>query len=111
MADGDRFGSAIAAIGDFDGDGIGDVATGAFRDNTGGTDRGAVYIQLLNADGTVKSNTKIASGTNGGPILPDGANFGVGIANLGDLDGDGVIDLAVGAYKETNEQGGCTSCS
>jgi hypothetical protein len=105
LVDGDRLGSAVAALGDFDGDGIGDVATGAIGDDTNGPDRGAIYIQLLNPNGSVKSNTKIASGTNGGPALPNGADFGIGIANLGDLDGDGVIDLAVGAHKETGEQG------
>ena len=105
LLDGDRFGQALAPLGDLDGDGIRDVAIGAFRDDTNGPDRGAIYIQLLNANGTVKSSTKIASGTGGAPALPNGANFGAAIANLGDVDGDGVVDLAVGAYKESGEQG------
>ena len=31
-----------------------DLAVGANRDDTGGTDRGAVYVLLLNSNGTVK---------------------------------------------------------
>ena len=56
-------------------------------------------------DGTVKSHQKI-SNTEGGftGILDDGDWFGSSVASLGDLDGDGVGDLAVGAYHD--EDGG-----
>ena len=37
-----------------------------------GTDRGAVHVLFLNANGTVKSSVKIASGTSGGPTLANG---------------------------------------
>jgi hypothetical protein len=40
---------------------------------------------------------KIASGLNGGPTLVSYSNLGASVANMGDLDGDGVTDLAVGA--------------
>ena len=45
---------------DFDGDGITDLAVGAYRDDDGGTDKGAVYILFLNDDATVKSYQKIS---------------------------------------------------
>jgi hypothetical protein len=48
---------------------------------------------------TVDSFLKIASGTNGGPTLANADNFGISVASLGDLDGDGVADLAVGADR------------
>jgi predicted outer membrane repeat protein len=98
------FGTSVASIGDLDGDGVSDMAVGAVRDNTGGQYRGAVYVLLMNADGTVKSSTKIAHNLNGGPALTDIDLFGVSIASLGDLDGDGVADLAVGANN--NDTGG-----
>lgn len=100
LSDGDQFGSAVTAIGDLDGDGITDLAVSAIRDDTNGTDRGAVYIQFMNANGTVRNRVKIASSTNGGPSLADSALFGSSIALLGDLDADGVTDLAVGASHD-----------
>ena len=87
----------MAAVGDLDGNGAIDLAVGAGFDNTGGTHRGAVYVLRLDANGTVLSSLKIASGTNGGPALADLDNFGSSVAAVGDLNGDGVTDLAVGA--------------
>ncbi len=101
LSAGDLFGSGLAPLGDLDGDGIADFVAGAMQDDTGGTDRGAVYIQLLNANGTVKRGVKIASGMNGGPSLANNAYFGVSVASLGDLDGDGVTDIAVGAEQDS----------
>jgi hypothetical protein len=101
LADGDYFGTSVAALGDLDGDGISDIAVGANRDHTGGMNRGAAYVLFLNSDGTVKSNVEIASGLNGGPILTDGEIFGGAVAAVGDLDGDGITELAVGATGPT----------
>ena len=45
----------------------GQCAVGADLDDTGGTDRGAVYVLFLNPDGTVADTTKIADGLGGLP--------------------------------------------
>ena len=93
------FGKSIINIGDFDGDGITDLAVGASADDDGGLNSGAIYILFMNDDGTVKSHQKI-SGSEGnfeGKIL-EGDSFGRSIANIGDFDGDGITDLAVGAH-------------
>lgn len=99
---GDQFGRALEGIGDLDGDGLVDLAVGANYDDDGGSNRGAVYLLRLNADGTVKLTTKISS-TQGGFTGPLRANdeFGRAIAALGDLDGDGVTELAVGAPTDS----------
>jgi hypothetical protein len=95
------FGRSVASLGDLDGDGVGDLAVGASRDGDGGPDRGAVWLLFLNPDGTVKSHEKI-SDTEGGftGVLDDGDRFGVSVASLGDLDGDGAGDLAAGAFYD-----------
>ncbi len=94
----DLFGFSVAALGDLDGDGIEDLAVGAPSDDDGGFDQGAVWILFLNANGTVSSEQKI-SATAGcfGGVLVGGDLFGSSVAALGDLDGDGIEDLAVGA--------------
>ncbi len=79
------FGKAVAAIGDLDGDGVEDVAVGAPADTI--SSNRAVFILLLNTDGTVKASTRIAN---------NAQEFGRAIAPLGDLDGDGVTELAIG---------------
>ena len=103
----DEFGRALTNLGDFDGDGITDLAVGAHLDDTGGTDRGAVYIVRLNNPNQssgfvvgVKSTTKIANATNGGPTLVNSDFFGRSVANIGDVNGDNVNDLIVGAHLD-----------
>ncbi|MFC1745356.1 integrin alpha [Candidatus Riflebacteria bacterium] len=103
LAAGDGFGRSISSLGDLDGDSITDLAVTAWEDNTGDFDCGAAYILFLNANGTVKSSQKIAHNTGGlGAVLTNGDRFGAAVTSLGDLNGDGVVDIAVGAkYDDT----------
>jgi hypothetical protein len=89
----DETGWAVAGVGDLDDDGWDDVAIGA--PNSDGDDyrAGQVYIQL----GPIGSNTDLGSSadyTLQGNDIYD--NAGASIAGLGDVDGDGYDDLAVG---------------
>ncbi len=100
--DSDRFGSAVAHLGDVDGDGIGDIAVGAIRDDDGAptavADRGAVWILFLRADGSVREHAKLSAASPPfSDLLADGDRLGRSLAGLGDVDGDGIPDLAAGA--------------
>ena len=98
LGDGDRFGAGLARIGDVDGDGVEDVAIGAPGADGGGVDRGALWLLFLNADGTARDSVRIDDATPAlAGLLPDLAAFGSDVGALGDVNGDGVPDVAVGA--------------
>jgi hypothetical protein len=101
LDDSDQFGYATTSIGDLDADGVNDVAVGAVGDDDGGSGRGAVWILFLNANGTVKGHQKISSTTGGfGGALGNDDQFGSALASPGDIDGDDVRDLVVGAQLD-----------
>ncbi|MGV6858417.1 MAG: FG-GAP-like repeat-containing protein [bacterium] len=109
LSSGDQYGNAVAGPGDVNSDGVPDLVVGAPLDDTQGVTRGAVYLHFLRADGSIKSSVKFASGSIPGVSLPDNARYGSSLGALGDFDGDGVPDLAVGvpglAGQEPGEGG------
>ena len=105
LSNNDRFGSSIANIGDMDGDGVNDLAVGADKDNAGGANRGTIHIIHMNTDGSVDSTVEINNETTNGPSMKDQDFFGFAVANIGDLDGNGINDLAVGAYGDDGGAG------
>ena len=100
LSDDDYFGTSVTSIGDLDGDGIPDIAVGAVYDDTGGNDRGAVHIMFMNTDGSVKSTVEINDDTTNGPSLSNYDFFGASVTSIGDLNRDGIPDIAVGAYGD-----------
>lgn len=106
---GDYAGSGVAFAGDVDGDGAGDLLVGASSNDALGSGGGRAYLlrgpfplgELLLADaGTTISGSGStgASGVappHGAPAEGDGV--GVGLDGIGDFDGDGLDDLALGA--------------
>ena len=101
----DELGGTVAHLGDLDGAGpsVAAMAIGAALDDDGGSDRGAVYILFLAANGTVLSHQKISNTVNfPGAPLDNLDEFGSSVAFLGDLDGAGpaVAAIAVGAVGD-----------
>jgi hypothetical protein len=83
----DRFGHALAAVADIDGDGVGELAVSAiYFDNGAHTNAGKVYL-LSGADG---------SELWGYASIYSNHSFGDALAAAGDINGDGFEDVVVG---------------
>jgi len=99
----------LTAIGDINNDGRIDLVACNPSSNDGGTRRGAVQILFFDANSTVVSaNTVTISSTQGGfgTGLADNDRFGGReVAMLGDLDNDGTLELAVGAFMSEGGKG------
>jgi hypothetical protein len=97
----DRFGFTLA-MGDVNGDGYADLAVGA---HYYGSEQGKVYI--FNGSSSGISDQDLSSSGSADTVLAGEAsnnNFGWSIA-LGDVDGDGFSDCAIGAYGYNSLQG------
>lgn len=94
----DYAGSSVSGAGDVDGDGFDDVLVGAPL--AGGDASGAAYLLFGTpspASGALASTVRLA-----GPSLNDEA--GASVAGAGDLDGDGYVDILVGAdFRQTED--------
>jgi hypothetical protein len=94
----DEFGVSVAVCSDLDGDTIPDLIVGARGDGDGGRGRGAIWLLLLNRDGTVRDQRKISATHGGFPgSLERDEWFGSSVTCLDDLDGNGMPEIAVGA--------------
>ena len=102
LSNSDKFGVSVTSIGDLNNDGVTDLAVGAHQDDNGGDNQGAVHIMFMNSDGSVDSTVEINDSTTNGPTLSSRDQFGVSVTSIGDLNNDGVTDLAVGCLLYTS---------
>ena len=105
VAAGDFSGNAVAGIGDINGDGINDVLIGASQADVTGLDRaGSSYVvfgrsSVDNNDFPASFNLADLDGSNGFRIdgVAGGDRSGRAVAGAGDINGDGINDLLIGA--------------
>lgn len=83
-----KFGSAVSGAGDVDGDGTNDLIVGAQQEGAGFS-RGRAYV-FSGADGSELHHWEAAD---------EFSLFGISVAALGDVTGDGLADVAVGAAQ------------
>ena len=96
----DRAGTSVAAAGDVNGDGFGDVIVGARSADPNGTNSGAGYVVFGKRAGFA-SEVDLAAldGATGFQISGEAESDGTGfsVAAAGDVNGDGFADVIVGA--------------
>ena len=101
----DKLGSSLAAAGDLDQDGFDDFLIGAeAADADGdGADEGAVYVVFgpLTGGGTSTSVDDAGLVISGGD---ENGRFGLVVAGLGDVNGDGVPDFASSASNHSEHE-------
>lgn len=101
-------GRSVAAIGDINGDGIGDMVIDTPGFDASLSNIGRAQVIFGNAGGFNKSFDITTLDASEGFTF-DGSGqtdqFGVAIAGAGDVNGDGIDDLLVSAYTETGANG------
>ena len=96
-AAGDQFGYSVSDAGDVNGDGFNDVIVGAIFNDAGAANAGRAYVFL----GGISPDT-FTDVTLTGAASTD--NFGYSVSSAGDVNGDGLSDVIVGA--PFNDAGG-----
>ena len=103
VAAGDRSGYSVSGAGDVNGDGLADLLIGAFGAPNGNLS-GASYVVFGRdiAQDPFPASLKLSAldGTNGFRLdgAAGGDRSGFAVSNAGDVNGDGLADLLIGAY-------------
>ncbi len=105
LATGDLLGRSVGTAGDVNGDGLDDVIVGARGVAAG---RGAAYVIFGRTTGFGASfDLATLNGATGFRVTGEAAGDLAGFAasGAGDVNGDGLADVVVGAFAATNESG------
>lgn len=103
---GDQCGFFVSSAGDVNGDGIADILIGARFGSSNGA--GQAYL-VFGSNSPWPSEIALSNlnGINGVIIngINHNDNFGVSVASAGDVNGDGIDDLLIGAWLAENHEG------
>jgi hypothetical protein len=98
----DWSGSAVSGAGDVNADGIDDVIIGATGVNSGGNDNAGASYVVFGHRGAFEASVELAAldGRNGFAINGIAPNdySGVSVSGAGDVNGDGINDVIIGAF-------------
>lgn len=100
IASGDLSGYSVSNAGDINGDGIDDLVIGASGSGINGNVSGQSYVVFGSSNGFVPIiNLSTLNGSNGFTIngLAAGDQLGYSVSDAGDINGDGIDDLIIGA--------------
>ncbi len=108
----DQSGFSVSSAGDVNGDGLDDLIIGAPRDNPNGGYSGASFVVFGKADGDKVELSDIEGGTGGFAIngVSAGDQSGISVSAAGDVNGDGLDDLIIGAPRD-DPNGGSSGAS
>ena len=103
----DNGGASVSGIGDVNGDGIDDLVVGAPGSDLNGTNSGAAFVVYGQSGGLATLNLASLTAAQGFRIIGPaaGITLGFAVSEAGDVNGDGVRDLIVGASSAEGGKG------
>ena len=108
----DFSGCSVDAAGDVNGDGLADLIVGAHGSSANGVESGRSYV-VFGQRGTTAINLSVVAVGNGGFVINGesvGNSSGQSVAAAGDVNGDGLADLIVGAANSDANGGRSGRC-
>jgi hypothetical protein len=99
---GDVSGCSVSGAGDVNSDGLADLIVGAYQANPNNTHAGASYVVFGKESATAVELSTLENESGGGFVI-NGRDYtdrsGYSVSGAGDVNGDGLADLIVGAYQ------------
>lgn len=102
VAEDDESGQSVSNAGDLNGDGIDDIVIGAPDASPNGSSyAGQAYVVFGSSSPATSLELSNLNGSNGFVIngIDQGDNLGYSVSGVGDVNGDGIDDLIIGALK------------